>query len=51
MQKMAESRHYQIPLTPKLLPLTTRKFNNGKNVPEAVVERARARLLAERGLE
>lgn len=51
MQKMAEARHSQIPLTPKPLPLTPREFNNGKKVPEAVVERARAGLLAEGGLE
>ena len=47
MQKMAEARHYQIPLTPKPLPLTPRELNNGKMVPEAMVERVKAGLLAE----
>lgn len=44
---MAEARHYQIPLTPKPLPLAPRELNNGKMVPEAMVERVRAGLLAE----
>ena len=53
MQKMAETRHYQIVLTSgPLLPLTLRELNDGKKVPEAeVVKRAGvAGLLVEGGL-
>ena len=49
-QKMVDTGHYQIPLTPK--PLTPKEFKKGKKVPEAVVGRGQGRgLLVEGGLQ